>query len=202
MASQNYEQTKQLLMVNPALAYAIHQALTSMNLMDLTKQQQLQATPAQNPSQATPAAPRKHVTRQTQTQQAQTGQAPQSQPQHMFPPVPPTVSMMPPPMPPHPSQFMPPHMQPQFMGMMPPPIPPPPHLLPQHQMMGTPSMSSAHQQSASIPNEAQREMILRQIMSMSMEQINALPPEQRDQVLMIRNQALMYQQQQQQSKQH
>lgn len=140
MASQHYEQARQLLEANPSLAYALYQAMHQMNLIDLTTQQRARSSGAKKGSSGSASAPP--------------------------PPPPPT----------HPQAYAS-----ERDRSLPMPLTAPGH--------GSPSVGYMPP-SAQPRDVAGQERLVRQIMSMSVEQINALPPDQRDQVMRVRAQMM------------
>ncbi len=161
MAMQSPAQTRKLLSDNPALSYAVFQALAAMRLVDpQVVQSVLAQNPVPPPSAARPIPPGPAM---------QPGSAPSGPMSH---------GMMPPPhMPPGhmpPGHMPPPHMNPHAsppMGHMGyPPGPPPPGFAPPPPQ-----------------GDPQRALIAR-ILAMTPEEIGALPPQQRDQVLQVRAQ--------------
>lgn len=141
MATQNYEQTRQLLEANPSLAYALYQAMHQMNLIDLATQQRARSSSAKKGSSSgapPPPPPQLHP----QSYASERDRSLQ---------MPPTLG----------------HGGSPSVGYM---MPPPPSAQPQ--------------------DVAGQERLVRQIMGMSTEQINALPPDQRDQVMRVRAQMM------------
>ncbi|KAI6038616.1 hypothetical protein EDC04DRAFT_2569482, partial [Pisolithus marmoratus] len=157
------EQARALLVAHPQVAYALFQALLLNKIVDQSVlQRMLQATT----SSSGPTA---------QTQ-------------------PPQLSYQPPPM------HAPQPVMPPAMGVPPPAVPnlyqqPPSHLPPQHSYYRAPAPPQPATQSqaptSSLPDlnidPAQRQMLL-QVLSLTQEQINGLPPSERDAIQALRNQ--------------
>ncbi|KAH0831175.1 hinge domain of cleavage stimulation factor subunit 2-domain-containing protein [Lanmaoa asiatica] len=158
------EQARALLIAHPQYAYALFQALLLNKIVDqAVLQRMLQATVGSSASSGPPQPP---------APQMPTYQQPP--PLHPTPPVLPPQMSVPPPT--GPSMYQqPPHMAPQHAYYRPPPPPAPPSQAPP----------------SSVPDlvidPSQRQMLL-QVLSLTQDQINGLPPTERDAIQALRNQ--------------
>ncbi|KAH9916913.1 hinge domain of cleavage stimulation factor subunit 2-domain-containing protein [Fomitopsis serialis] len=208
------EQARALLVAHPQLGYALFQALLLNNIVDpAILQRMLQATNAATPSQpakalAPPAAvpPPMHQStpqHQPQPQHPPPMSAPYSQGPLQHPPFPPHLqSNIPqthtpvhhptPPVPP-PSMFPPPSAHLSHTQAQAPPYyrPPPPPSMPVQ--VAPVSQPPPIQPSANPPpvapalDPAQRDMLM-QVLNLTQDQINSLPPAEREQIQQLRKQ--------------
>ncbi|KAH7910913.1 hinge domain of cleavage stimulation factor subunit 2-domain-containing protein, partial [Hygrophoropsis aurantiaca] len=163
------DQARALLVAHPQYAYALFQALLLNKIVDQTVlQRMLQATTGGGgPSGQSQPPP--------MPMQYQQG-PPLHQPQPIM--APPSMSSAPPPGPPnvYGQQHPPPHMPPQNAYYRP---PPPPQPVPQqHAPPSIPDLGM---------DPAQRQMLM-QVLSLTPDQISALPPGERDAIQALRNQ--------------
>ncbi|KAK5087474.1 hypothetical protein LTR70_005335 [Exophiala xenobiotica] len=153
--------TTELLRQQPQLSYAIFQALLLMGLVDEKIFQQV----LEQPQQRQPPAP---------VQPPPMIPPPQQLPQHPFPP--------------------PPQPHPQYPGFPPPPIPgqqlpgmPPRPMQPSYRAPPIPQHQQPPQQPPQ-PQQQNQDQLLQQILSMTQQTVDQLPPTERAQVMAIRQQ--------------
>ncbi|KAH9830589.1 uncharacterized protein C8Q71DRAFT_824710 [Rhodofomes roseus] len=202
------DQARALLVAHPQFGYALFQALLLNNIVDpAILQRMLQATNSATPSQAKAPAPVAPPPMHQPT--------PQHQPQPQHPP-PLSASYSQGPLPSHPS--FPPHLAqniPQTHtpvhhptppipppSMFPPPSahlshtqaqappyyrPPPPPSMPPPVSQAHPAQPPANQAAAPALDPAQRDMLM-QVLSLTQDQINSLPPAEREQIQQLRKQ--------------
>ncbi|KAG9307925.1 hinge domain of cleavage stimulation factor subunit 2-domain-containing protein [Chiua virens] len=161
------EQARALLITHPQYAYALFQALLLNKIVDqAVLQRMLQATVGSS----VPSGPPQPPPPQMPSYQ-------QPPPMHPTPPALPPQMSVPPPTGPSMYQQPLPHMPPQHPYYRPPPLPQP----------APPSQAPP----TSVPDlnidPAQRQMLL-QVLSLTQDQINGLPPTERDAIQALRNQ--------------
>ncbi|KII91812.1 hypothetical protein PLICRDRAFT_90058 [Plicaturopsis crispa FD-325 SS-3] len=162
------EQARALLVAQPQLSYALFQALLLQNIVDPAILQRMLAATSTGPSLgAAPPPPPPNVPRPYQQPPMQP--PPMQQPQPLAPPPPPMSA------PPNMYQQPPPNLPPPQSYYRPPPPPQqqqaPPPLNPQNTAM----------------DPAQRQMLM-QVLSLTPDQINALPPTEREAIQQLRSQ--------------
>ncbi|KAI0795523.1 hypothetical protein C8Q75DRAFT_746382 [Abortiporus biennis] len=174
------EQAKALLVAHPQLGYALFQALLVNKIVDTQiLQRMLNATTGATPSaSAPPPAPPPVTNYQPPMQQPSYTAPPLSMPSGVPSGVPPS-SMYPPPG----AHNMPPMQQPGYYRP-----PPPPQAVPTTQPVPQVQSAPAATPPAAAPfPPAQRDMLL-QVLRLTTEQINSLPPAERDQIHQLRQQ--------------
>ncbi|CAO3607688.1 unnamed protein product [Cunninghamella blakesleeana] len=163
------EYAREFLSSNPQVAYALFQAMVIMNLVDPNLISRLMSSlPQQQQKQQPPPQ-----------QQQQPPPMMQQQP-------PPMMQQQPPPMM---QQQPPPMMQQQPPSMMQQQMVPPPMGQPMNQPMSQPPM----QGNAPDPAAEQQKALLMQVLQLTEDQINNLPPEHREQVRQLKAQLTMQQ---------
>ncbi|KAI0327525.1 hypothetical protein GY45DRAFT_1327531 [Cubamyces sp. BRFM 1775] len=202
------DQARALLVAHPQLGYALFQALLLHKIVDpAVLNRMLAATGASVPPAAAPppAAPQVH---QPAPYMPPPAPMQQQQPPPMYPPPPSQtpVHHSTPPVPPSMYSQPPPQMQPPPYYRPPPPAAAPPvpqhlqqpapsHLPVQHPMSVQPPPSAMHTsvpppaQQPAVPefDPTQREMLL-QVLRLTPEQLNTLPPTEREQIMQLRRQ--------------
>ncbi|EJF61815.1 hypothetical protein BD309DRAFT_972229 [Dichomitus squalens] len=187
------EHARALLVAHPQLGYALFQALLLHKIVDpAILQRMLAATGATIPP-ATSAPPPTQPSHPAPPSYMSTPALP---PGSMYaPPMPPAPTPMQHPAPPVPPPSMygqpPPQMPPYYRGP-PPPAPPPVAAHPQQMPpahMPPPVMHSQQPAPPRLPDldQAQRD-ILMQVLNLTQEQLNTLPPSERDPILQLRRQ--------------
>ena len=174
LATSEPAKAAELLNRSPQLSYALFQALLLLNLVDSKVLGQVveQAT-------AQPAVPQPIPQQQPQTQPPPQQQAPYAQqpPQQFAPP------------PPH---ALPPHLQPQAQQQLP-HLPTPPVQAQAYQQPPLPQQARPPmppQQQQPVGGGQSQEELIKMVMAMTQQQVDALQPGEREQVMALR-QALM-----------
>ncbi|KAI0768262.1 hypothetical protein BD413DRAFT_133516 [Trametes elegans] len=198
------EQARALLMNHPQLGYALFQALLLHKIVDpAILNRMLAATGAAVPAAAPPTPAQPQVPPPAPYMQAPPPMQQQQQPPPMYPPVIPPPSQTPAqhPTPPIPNMYAqpPPQIQPPPYYRAPPPPavpqqvpqhlqqPAPPHMQPTPAMHVPPQAPPAQQPAVPDFDSSQREMLM-QVLRLTAEQLNTLPPTEREQIMQLRRQ--------------